>query len=165
MSAYVIDAFEFCRTNGRREGSIAVAMLARLGRDCADQSGQLDWVLEGATSAHGYPQLTMTVAGTVQLMCQRCLIPFAFEIASCTVLMLGKNDEQADEMEGIIADDAIDVIVGSRSMEINDLIEDEALLALPQAPKHDVCPDVLATDGVLGGKMSPFADLKSLATE
>jgi uncharacterized protein len=162
MSAFVIDAFEFCRSNGRREGVTPVAQMPRLSKDCADQSGNVSWSVEGATSKQGYPQLTLSVAATVQLMCQRCMTPFAFEMASSTVLMLGKDDDQADEIEALLDDESIDVIVGSRSCDMRDLIEDEALLALPQSPKHEVCPDTALLDGLNGEKPSPFAVLKAM---
>jgi uncharacterized protein len=64
----------------------------------------------------GYPQMTLSVcrhraAGLPAL-------PDAFRattIDSSTVLVLGKDDEQADEIEQMILDETIDVIVGSRS--------------------------------------------------
>ena len=165
MSAFVIDAFEFCRSNGHREGVTPVAEMSRLNKDCADQSGEIAWAVDGATSKHGFPQITLSVSGTVQLVCQRCLTPYAYEMDSSTVLMLGKDDEHADEIEEIIADETIDVIVGSRQCDIRDLIEDEALLALPQVPKHEVCPDNKLLDSLQTGKPSPFAGLKTLKTD
>jgi uncharacterized protein len=160
MSAFVIDAFEFCRSNGHREGVTPVAEMSRLNKDCADHSGDIAWRVEGTTSKQGYPQITLSVSGTVQLVCQRCLTPYAFEMDSSTVLMLGKDDEHADEIEELLGDESIDVIVGSRSCDIRDLIEDEALLALPQVPKHDVCPDNKLLDVLKSEKPSPFAALK-----
>lgn len=160
MSAFVIDAFEFCRSNGHREGVTPVAEMSRLNKDCADHSGEIAWRVDGTTSKQGYPQITLSVSGTVQLVCQRCLTPYAFEMDSSTVLMLGKDDEHADEIEELLGDESIDVIVGSRSCDIRDLIEDEALLALPQVPKHDVCPDNKLLDVLKSEKPSPFAALK-----
>ncbi|MDM5175801.1 DUF177 domain-containing protein [Massilia sp. DJPM01] len=165
MSAFVIDAFEFCRSNGHREGVTPVAEMSRLNKDCADQSGQIAWTIDGSTSKVGYPQLTLSVSGTVQLVCQRCLAPYAYEMDSSTVLMLGKDDEHADEIEEILNDESIDVIVGSRECDVRDLFEDEALLALPQVPKHEVCPDNKLLDAVKSDKPSPFAELKNLKPE
>jgi uncharacterized protein len=162
VNALVIDAFEFCRTNGSREGETPVAKLERLVRDCASPAGTLAWKVQGGNSKQGYPQLRLGVTGTVQLTCQRCLAPFAYEIDSSTALLLGENDANADEIEAIIDDESIDVIVGTRSMNLMDLIEDEALLALPQAPKHDVCPDTGLLDAVRSEKPSPFDALKAL---
>jgi uncharacterized protein len=165
MSAFVIDAFDFCRTNGSRDGVTPVAEMTRLAKDCADNSGTIAWSVEGGASKHGYPKMTLSVSGTVQLICQRCLTPFAHEIDSTTVLMLGKDDEQADEIEEVIDDESIDVIVGSRTMNLGDLVEDEALLALPLAPKHLVCPETGLLDSLKTEKKSPFAVLKDLKSE
>jgi uncharacterized protein len=162
MNAFEIDAFEFCRANSSKEGVTPVAEMTRLSKDCADTSGEVSWKVDGGTSKQGYPQLRLTVAGNVQLVCQRCLTPFGYKIDSSTLLMLGKDDAEADEIEEIIDDESIDVIVGARSMNLMDLVEDEALLALPQAPKHDVCPDSSLLDKAKNEKASPFAGLKGL---
>lgn len=164
MNAFEIDAFEFCRTNSSREGVAPVAEMTRLSKECANSSGEVTWKVEGGSSKHGYPQLRLTVAGDVQLVCQRCLTPFGYNIDSSTVLMLGKDDADADEIEEIIDDESIDVIVGAKSMNLMDLVEDEALLALPQDPKHETCPDTSLVDSVKGEKPSPFASLKGLKT-
>jgi uncharacterized protein len=165
MSAFVIDAFEFCRNNGYREGVTPVAEMTRLAAECADPSGSISWSVQGGQTKQGYPSLTLSVAGTVQLVCQRCLAPFGYEIDSSTMLVLGKNDEDADEIEEILDDESIDVIVGSSTSDLMQLLEDEALLALPQAPKHEVCPDTKLMDSLKSEKVSPFAALKSLKPE
>jgi uncharacterized protein len=165
MSAFVIDAFEFCRNNGFREGVTPVAEMPRLAADCADQSGEIRWSIRGGETRQGYPSLTLSVAGTVQLVCQRCLAPFAFGMDSSTLLVLGRDDEEADQIEEILEDESIDVIVGSSCCDIRDLLEDEALLALPQAPKHDACPDNQLLESLKSEKVSPFAGLKSLKSE
>jgi len=165
MNAFEIDAFEFCRTNSTREGVTPVAEMTRLSKECANTSGEIAWKAEGGTSKQGYPQLLLAVAGKVQLVCQRCLTPFDYAMDSSTLLMLGKDDEEADEIEEIIDDESIDVIVGTRSMNLMDLIEDEALLALPQVPKHEVCPDASLLDKAKSAKESPFATLKGLKAD
>jgi uncharacterized protein len=165
MSAFVIDAFEFCRSNGRREGVMPLAQMLRLSKECADLSGDIAWSVEGGAHKLGYPQLTLSVSGTVQLQCQRCLAPYAYTLRSTTRLVLGRDDDDADEIEEILDDESIDVIVGSRDCDVRDLFEDEALLALPQVPKHDACPDGAAIDSLKTEKPSPFAALKGLKTE
>lgn len=165
MNALVIDTFEFCRTNSSQQGVTPVAEMARLAKECADKSGEITWNAVGATHKLGIPQMTLSVSGNVQLVCQRCLQPYAHHLDSSTVLMLGKDDADADEIEERIDDESIDVIVGSRSMELMYLVEDEALLALPQSPRHDVCPDASLLDKAKSAKISPFDALKSLKSE
>jgi len=165
MSAFVIDAFEFCRNNGYKEGVTPVAEMPRLAAECAGPSGQIAWAIQGGQTGQGYPSMTLSVSGTVQLICQRCLAPFGYDIDSSTMLVLGKNDADADGIEEILDDESIDVIVGSHTCDIMQLLEDEALLALPQAPKHEVCPDTKLMDSLKSEKVSPFAALKSLKPE
>jgi uncharacterized protein len=165
MNAFEIDTFAFCRTNSSQEGVTPVAEMTRLASDCADPSGTITWKAVGSTSKLGFPQMTLSVAGDVRLVCQRCLQPFAHHIDSATVLMFGKDDAEADEIEEIIEDETIDVIVGSRSMDLMYLVEDEALLALPQSPRHEVCPDASLLDKAKSDKVSPFDALKRLKSE
>jgi uncharacterized protein len=165
MSAFVIDAFEFCRTNGHREGVTPVSEMTRLAADCANDSGEISWSIQGGSTPQGYPSMTLSVAGPVQLVCQRCLAPFDYRIDSSTQLVLGRDDEEADQFEEVLDDDSIDVIVGSHTADIRELLEDEALLALPQAPKHEVCPDTTVLDTLKSEKVSPFAGLKNLKSE
>ena len=165
MSAFVIDAFEFCRTGGYREGVTPVTEMPRLAADCANNSGEISWSIQGGSTPQGYPSMTLSVAGPVQLVCQRCLAPFDYHLDSSTQLVLGRDDEEADSFEEILDDDSIDVIVGSHAADIRELLEDEALLALPQAPKHQVCPDTTLLDTLTSEKVSPFAGLKNLKSE
>ena len=161
MDALLFDPFDFCRRNDSREGHIAIADLDRLSAAIADPSGVLEWRLNGGAGKLGYPMLTLSVRGQVRLICQRCLNPLAFEIDSGAKLVLAKDESGADEIEDMLDDDTVDVIVGANTMNIADLVEDEALLALPLSPRHEVCPDsAIPHSG--SGKESPFSVLRGL---
>lgn len=163
MNVLVIDAFEFCRLKERREGDFAVADMHRLAKDTLDKSGTIHWAVQGGSNHLGHPTLTLSVSGAVQLMCQRCLQPFGFDIDSVSTLVLAEDEEGIDEIEALLADDTVDVIVGSRSQNVVELIEDEALLALPLSPRHEVCPDQARMGAAEGAqKVSPFAVLKGV---
>jgi uncharacterized protein len=163
MNAFVIDGFDFCRRNEYREGELAIQDLARLAGELVSKSGSLRWSLQGGSDAIGHPQLTLTVNAAVQLRCQRCLAPTAFEIESESVLVLAKDEASADEIDAMLNNDEIDVIVSSKTLDVLVLIEDEALLALPLAPRHDSCPAQATLDALQSAKPeSPFSVLKNL---
>lgn len=165
MNAYVLDAFEFCRQGLAREETVAVVDLKRVAEDCADESGEVHWSLQGGQHANGYPQWKLRVQGTLQLMCQRCLTPFAYQLDSGTTLILARDDEKADEMEVELDDESLDVIVASRAFNILEMIEDEVLLAMPLAPRHQQCTDGTApelADGESDEIELPFSGLKGL---
>jgi uncharacterized protein len=165
MNAYVLDAFEFCRQGQAREETVLVADLGRVAEDCADDSGEVHWHLQGGTHVNGYPQWKLTVQATLQLMCQRCLTPFAHQLNSHTTLILARDDEKADEMEVELDDESLDVIVASRAFNILEMIEDEVLLAMPLAPRHQQCTEGAAT-GLVDAESDetelPFSGLKGL---
>jgi uncharacterized protein len=163
MDAFVIDAFDFSRQKQQRSGETALADLPRLTAELTDAQGALQWAITGGADNQGHPSLTLQVSGAVHLRCQRCLSPFEYAIDSESVLILAPDEASADALEEQLDDDTVDVVVGSRTMDVAALIEDEALLALPLAPKHEVCPDPTALEALKKDKPdSPFAVLKNL---
>lgn len=163
MNALLIDAFEFCRLKERREGEIPVADMPRLAKESVDHAGVLRWTLQGGKDKLGHPQLTVSVAAPVTLICQRCLAPFVFDIASESVLVLAPDEASANEMDALLEDEAVETIVGSRDFNVAELLEDEALLMIPVSPKHEVCDPLPVSEGAVSDeKVSPFAVLKNL---
>ena len=140
MNASHIDAFEFCRLKQSQAGEDLVANFPRLSAEIATKDGSVHWSVEGSVNEQGYSQLILKVASDVHLMCQRCLTPFVHRLESASVLVLAPDEASADEFERLIDDDAIDVIVAAQPLSIADLVEDEALLLLPQSPRHQECP-------------------------
>jgi uncharacterized protein len=55
---------------------------------------------------------------------------------------------------------AADRVVAGKEMPVRDLIEDELILALPYAPRHESCNARLSQDAV--DKALPFAGLRGL---
>ena len=162
MSAKLIDSFEFCRKMQQLSGQTAIADMARLSAELADSQGELRWSLAGGTHPSGLSQLKLQVAGEVHLICQRCLTTYALPVATDTVLVLAHDDAEADANEARLDDDSIDVIVANTALDVLALVEDDALLALPLSPRHDVCPDGAEAAVVKDKKESPFAVLKKL---
>ncbi|MEB0135579.1 YceD family protein [Actimicrobium sp. CCC2.4] len=162
MNDLVIDVFEFCRLKDRREGKTEVTDLTRLAGEVIGDSGVVSWVLQGGSDSAGHPRLVLDISGIVKLSCQRCLGSLDFVITSSAKLVIAKDEEEADRIDEVLADDDVDVIVGTKTLLITDLIEDEALLSIPLSVKHDVCPKsgIAALDAAK--KPSAFAALKDL---
>lgn len=153
----MIDAFEFCRLRESRQGELAVGDLPRLAQEVAAKNGVLRWSLTGGANQLGHPQLLLSVTGAIHLMCQRCLTPFELNIESDAVLVLATDEAAADLLEEVIDDEDVDVIVAPKQLNIADLVEDEALLAIPVAPKHAICPDQAALDPHIGSDKAASA--------
>lgn len=162
MGELIIDAFEFCRLKERMEGKLDISALARLHKESPSEIRSLDWSLVGGANHVGHAQLALGVEGVISLTCQRCLTPVDFHIASHSVLVLARSEEDADDIEALLADDAVDVVAVTKKIDIAELIEDEALLAIPQSVRHDLCPGGANAALVAAEKPSAFAALKNL---
>ncbi len=162
MNSYLIDPFEFCRNGESLKGKVSLSELNRLAAVCAGQAGELEWEVSGTVNRRNQAQLSLDVSGLVKLMCQRCLSPLVFDIHSETTVLVAKTEEQADEMEETLGnEDSMEVIVADGKINVQDLIEDEALLSLPLSSKHEICPD--SSVGELKNKTeSPFSVLGKL---
>lgn len=184
------DIFAFCRKGGSAEGEIAVRDLPRILAETAEDAPatapdetfrytirgfvQEDAAEPGAPAVQRL-YLDVTTAGRVWQDCQRCLAAFAEPIDTDMRFEVMASEEEADAVPD--EDEDVDVIVGSRRFSVLELIEDEVLLALPVAPKHEVCPTVheslvTGVDGEVEPEAppeeekrpSPFAALAGLKT-
>ena len=162
MGKLIIDASEFCRLNERREGTLAIAELARVQVESPGEQRHVQWSILGGNDQVGHAKLSLHVDGVISLVCQRCLNPVDVDIASRSQLILARTEEDADGIEALLADDSVDVVVVKEKIDITDLIEDEILLAIPQSVKHETCSgEVNAALGAVK-KPSAFAALKNL---
>ena len=178
MQDFLVDAFSFCRLGEQRNAETAVSELPRLSVECAEgKQGVISWSVQGAVDKNARSRLSLKVKGEMQVVCQRCLAPMAFHLDSQAELMLARDEDHADEIEALLDDgeiDDVDVVVGSKSFNLLDLVEDEALLAIPQSPKHEICAEMTAAirsvisagsteaavDADASKAKSPFAVLK-----
>ena len=63
MSAYTINAFEFCRLAESATGTTPVAELPRLCADVHDHKGELTWSFQGGRHSEGLAQLSLADVG------------------------------------------------------------------------------------------------------
>lgn len=161
LSDVVIDSSNFARNGGRLAGEIAVSRLERLADMLTDTDGSLRVDLAGETDAEGNLGLRLKIAGGVKLRCQRCLEPLVVPVAVDSYLRLADDAEAWTEGDEVELDaTAPDVIPADRELAVLPLVEDEVLLSLPFAPRHERCltPD----GGVKDRAPSPFAVLAQL---
>ena len=153
----VIDGLEFARSRGRLSGDWLVADFPRL-QGVVQSGTALRYELEGAPEEQGRPALRLKVTGTLQLACQRCLGALEHPLRVDALLLLFDSESDFDAVP--IHPEAPDSIVATKEMAVRDLIEEEVLLAIPYAPRHEECKSGTDAAGAAGAR--PFADLRSL---
>ena len=102
--------------------------------------------------------MQVDITGEPVLCCQRCLggVKFPLNIRS-RLQLIAPGEEWPDDD---LVDDSADAIEAEKALVVLPLIEDEVLLALPIAPRHEQCESPSANAGELG--LSPFAALAAL---
>lgn len=140
------------------EGRTALADLPRLADLLAESSGELEWSLQGVYGIDRRPLLRLSMRAEPVLRCQRCLsaMTHVFERVSLLRLVrpgtpIGDDELEIEEFDTVEVGPELDVIA---------LIEDELVLALPIAPRHEQCEPPLPAGG--SKKKSPFDVLESL---
>jgi uncharacterized protein len=151
----VIDGFEFASAGATQQGTWPLKELPRLRDMLAKDAGEVAYDITGVRDARGRPGLRLKVSGTLVLRCQRCLEPMEFQVNTDETLVLAATLE---EIHAEPADaHAPDRVVAGREMALGELIEDELILALPFAPRHEDCSP--AGPGDSAESDSPFGGL------
>ncbi len=133
----------FAQEQGSVQGSVALAQMDRLLEEAqGDASGAMvqfqaqgslrpgaDGVLQPWVP-HGFsgelPKISQALSGPVHLP---VTVEREFRFVA-TEEIAALEDEEAEE----------DVLVAARDFNLQELVEDELLMALPPVPKHGVCP-------------------------
>jgi uncharacterized protein len=154
----VIDGLEFARAGSKLRGAWPVAEFQRLRDVLRAEIGTLHFELHGVPEAQGRPALRLQVQGALQLTCQRCLGALEFRLQIDAALRLAESQAEIDA-EPLEAEGPESIVAG-REMQVRLLVEDEVLLAIPIAPRHDACAGGAAR--VAGEGQRPFAGLRGL---
>jgi len=159
-----IDSLDFARNGKHLSGDLPVAELPRLLDALETPQGILRYTVQGGVDKQGMQFLDVGVVGLCRLRCQRCLDGLDYPVRLDTRLLLrdqasleALDDEAGDEEEGF------DSILADMHLNVFDMLEEEILLSLPIAPKHELgaCQ---ATDGknTRVDEQNPFSVLAKL---
>lgn len=161
------DAFGLAARGESLGGEIDVTRQARIADRLAPKSGAVPiaWKIAGGRDGVARPTLTVTIEGSLPLVCQRCLQRFELPIAQRTELLLARTEA---ELEPLDAGDA-EVLLAAAPLDVLTLVEDELLLSLPFAPRHgegqcaaSLEPAAEPASHTAPSKTSPFARLSAL---
>ncbi len=154
----VIDGFEFARAGSRLSGGWSLGDFPRLREVLREPLGELRYELQGLPELQGRPALQLSVEATLRVTCQRCLGPLELPLRAQATLLLFSGE--AEISGSPVEAEGPDSIVAGREMAIRDLIEDEALLAIPLAPRHEQC--AMRAGSEAEARRMPFAGLRGM---
>ena len=154
----VIDGLVFAREGGSLQGELPVAGLTRVLDLLADPAGTISYRMDGQLGPRNEAQLVLRLDGMLSLRCQRCLEGVDYPVKVRSLLELVKDEEELTQEE--IEDDSRDFLVAQKELDVVELIEDEIILDLPPAPRHESCALPEGVQDV--ERVSPFSVLKGL---
>ncbi len=153
----IADPLEFARRGELLSGAIEISAFSRLREELMDTQGSVQ--VEVVGSEVGDDRfLLVSIEAEPRVECQRCLAPLALDLALNVRFLLVPLGQPMPDDE--LEDDSFDPILAERNLDVQALVEDELLLALPISPRHEVCdtPQPRERDD----SASPFAALANL---
>jgi uncharacterized protein len=154
-----INNVDFAKRLQTLEGEVPLNALQRLNTlltmDAINDQSKIAFKLVGQAQRHQQPSLHLQIESLLPMQCQRCLEPFHVPIHLDFDYVISP-----DVQESLDDSDDVDWVEASVDMDVQALIEDELLIALPIAPLHAFPCKQLKLE--TGEKINPFSVLKSL---
>ena len=172
FNARHLDIVAFAEAGASLSGEDPLSHYARLSREDLDGEGKavVRWQTQGRSEpvAGGAPEIWLDLQAQTELgmQCQRCLEPMRQALAFERSFRFVRDEATAEQLDEELEDD---VLVWRKDFDLQALVEDELLMELPVAPRHEVCPSTppmqVQTHDFDAGeqeKPNPFAALKAL---
>ena len=165
MNPVLVDVFEFARLGQAYTGAVPVAAMPRLATMVDNTAGEVTFTYRARVDGQGRPAGTLAVHATLNLTCNHCDRPVAFALCVQRDYYFVR-DERALAAIAVDADDE-EPLIGDTRFDLGTLVEDEVILGLPIAPRHDACQSEIEAAAATGDKDSvrepgPFAALAAL---
>lgn len=159
LSNAYLDGLEFARDARALQGRIPVARMERLAAQLLDASGVLECAIKGEQDRDGSRFLLIEVGGELPVCCQRCLGQMLLQLRVKSRLRLVAPGAVWPDED--LEDDLSDAVEAGKEMAVLPLVEEEVLLAMPLAPRHECCePPVAVGKNRAPSAFSVLAQLK-----
>ncbi len=127
-----IDPWHFAEIGKEISGHAKLSGFTRLTEVLVDTAGEAEFELRFRKGEKRRVHITGYVRAGLSLECQRCLEPVRIPVATELDVVVVEGYEEA----GLLGDEFEPLLAGDKRIRLNEVIEDELLLALPQVPMH-----------------------------
>lgn len=162
LDPILIDTATFTREQQQRSGQLQLQALDRRVWShelLAQREGIIQYQVCGGIDRWQRPFLDISVEGQLELVCQRCLQAVSWALNDQSHMVLFTSEQLLDE--AMAADETLEGAVWSAEYNLAALLEDQILMAIPVAPRHEDCDHTLATQ-TNQDSGNPFARLAGL---
>ena len=129
-------------------GELDIGQLTRLKGLLHSDSGSVRATLRFRQRGDGWLATELTLAGDVELNCQRCLEPFRYELTENVNVVLADSDSLPATVPAGFEPFELE----EGRLQPAELIEDETIVAIPLVPKHARVEDCGSLARTLAGQ-------------
>lgn len=129
----IAELAELVSCRARLTGSIPISTLPRLKQLVTGDEGAVDARIEFSQNRNGLPAVRGGVDTALELVCQRCLDPVRVPLSTNFSLVLVTAGDETGRPEA----ETEPWLIRGDFLELNDLFEEEVMLAMPGNPVHD----------------------------
>lgn len=133
-----LDPFRLVEARTLLDGTVPLKQFRRVRSLLASGEGTIQVQLSFDKDELGVPFTEGKITAELQIVCQRCLEPFTYQLETDVALAWVKREADIEDLPLRFEP----YLVKSTPIFLNDLLEDEIILALPSVPRHelDKCP-------------------------
>lgn len=156
-----INPLRLAKAKEKLDGHIQIDSMERLKGLLFDYDGELQYSSSFDIDENGLCSIDLEIMGSVTLECQRCLKPFVADIKKRSLLGVVRDKAEANAL----ATEYEPLLLSGETFLLDELVEDELLLAIPISPSHPAsdCSGQKELDRINeDGKLKPFSVLASL---
>lgn len=158
MKPILINNLDFAKKQQEISHEINVDSCERLLdfiEDDAKLQKNIFYTLQGSISKLHLPSLHLQIQASLPVICQRCLQTMQLDLSLGYEYVIAETEPAPFD-----GDEEIDWVETSREMNVNELVEDEVLMAIPLGPMHNhACQPPIQEEVE---KPNPFAVLQKL---
>ena len=155
-----VDVLELAREGGSVEGEIDAAQLTRLSGMLAAPMGRIRYRFEGRIDERGRSAASLRIEARLGLNCDLCGERLDWVLDESDRFFFVDDEAQLGALP--ITVDGDEPLLASRRFDLQDLVEEQTILALPISPRHPECERRARAAGPELGGSRPFAALASL---
>ena len=156
--ALLIDRAKLVDEKIALQGAQSVGTLQRLADLIVSKQSEIRYQLYSDVDRLSRPTIQLILEGTLEILCQRCMMPMPFKVSIDTTLTIFTSDAAIDVAEKDSPN--IEGLVVTNTLDVAALIEDELILTLPYAPMHEQCD--VEINVVDANKVNPWSKLAAL---
>jgi uncharacterized protein len=155
-----VDVVQLARDGGSVEAELDAAQLPRLSTMLSPPMGRIRYRLRGRVDEQGRQGATLWLQGRLGLTCDLCGGRLDWSLDESNAFFLVDDEAQLGALPITAGGD--EPLLASHRLDLQDLVEEQAILALPISPRHPQCEQKVRASQPEQGTTRPFSVLASL---